>query len=160
MQQPIVWAIVDQYFCHHMTSPWMGNELISSMWLLHFRHHTYGLMGDINNHIQCVLTHWGRHKMTAIYQTTFSNAFCWMKTYEFRLIFHWIFLPMIELTIFQHWFRKWLGADQATSHYLNQCWLVIWRIYASLGLNELMCILSPNFTVVEVRTWPSNFYIP
>ena len=28
-------------------------------------------------------------------------------------------------------------ADQATSHYLNQWWLVYWRIYASLGLNEL-----------------------
>ena len=25
----------------------------------------------------------------------------------------------------------------ATSHYLNQCFLVYWRIYASLGLNEL-----------------------
>ena len=24
-----------------------------------------------------------------------------------------------------------------TSHYLNQCLLVNWRIYASLGLNEL-----------------------
>ena len=39
--------------------------------------------------------------------------------------------------IFQHWFREWLGAVQATSHYLNQWWLVYWRIYASLGLNEL-----------------------
>ena len=28
-------------------------------------------------------------------------------------------------------------ANQATSHYLNQWWLFYWRIYASLGLNEL-----------------------
>ena len=28
-----------------------------------------------------VLTHWGRDKMTAISQTTFSNAFSWMKMY-------------------------------------------------------------------------------
>ena len=28
-------------------------------------------------------------------------------------------------------------ADEATSHYLNQWWEVYWRIYASLGLNEL-----------------------
>ena len=28
-------------------------------------------------------------------------------------------------------------ADQATSHYLNQWWLVYWGIYVSLGLNEL-----------------------
>ena len=42
-----------------------------------------------------------------------------------------------ELTIFHHWFRLWLGADQATSQYLNQWWLNYRRIYASLGLNEL-----------------------
>ena len=30
-----------------------------------------------------------------------------------------------------------LGAIQAASHYLNQWWLVYWRIYTSLGLNEL-----------------------
>ena len=36
----------------------------------------------------CVaLTHWVRDKMTAIFQTTFSNAFSWMKMYEFRLKF-------------------------------------------------------------------------
>ena len=35
------------------------------------------------------LTHWGRDKMAAISQTTFSNVFSWMKTYEFRLRFHW-----------------------------------------------------------------------
>ena len=28
-----------------------------------------------------------------------------------------------QLTINQHWFRWWLGAKQATSHYLKQCWL-------------------------------------
>ena len=28
-----------------------------------------------------------------------------------------------QLTISQHWFREWLGAEQATNHYLNQCWL-------------------------------------
>ena len=33
-------------------------------------------------------------------------------------------------------FRWWLGAGQATSHYLNQYWLVYWRIYSSLGLSE------------------------
>ena len=26
---------------------------------------------------------------------------------------------------------------EVTSHYLKQLWLVYWRIYASLGLNEL-----------------------
>ena len=83
------------------------------------------------------LTHWGRDKMAAIFKTTFTNAFPYIKMYEFRLRFHWSLFPMFQLTIFQHWFRKWLGAVQATSLYLNQWWIVYQCIYASLGLNEL-----------------------
>ena len=87
------------------------------------------------------LTHWGRDKMAAISQTTLSNAFSWMTMLEFRIKFHWSLFIRVQLTISQHWFRWWLGADQATSHYLNQWWLDYRRIYASLGLNELksMC---------------------
>ena len=83
------------------------------------------------------LTHWGRDEMDIISQTTFSNAFSWMKMYELRLRFHWSLFLRVQLKIIQHWFRWWLGAVQATSHYLNQWWLYYWRIYASLGLNEL-----------------------
>ena len=68
---------------------------------------------------------------------TFSSAFSWMKTFDFGLKFHWSLLLSTYLTIFQHWFRWWLGTVQGTSHYLNQWWLVYWRIYASLSLNEL-----------------------
>ena len=32
------------------------------------------------------------------------------------------FVPKGLLTTSQHWFRLWLGAEQATSHDLNQCW--------------------------------------
>ena len=46
-----------------------------------------------------------------------------MKIYEFRLRFHWsLFLRF---------------ADQATSPYLTQWWLVYWRIHASIGFIEL-----------------------
>ena len=76
-------------------------------------------------------------QMDAISQTTFSNAFSWMKMFEFRLKAHWSLFPRVQLTIFQQWFRQWLGAGQATSHSLKQWWLVYRRIYASLGLNEL-----------------------
>ena len=82
------------------------------------------------------LTYWYRDKMATIFQT-FSNTFSLMKMYKFRLRFHWSLFPRVKLTKFQHWFRQWLGAVQATSHYLNQWWLVYWRIYASHGLNEL-----------------------
>ena len=27
-----------------------------------------------------------------------------------------------QLATTQHWFRLWLGSEQAASHYLNQCW--------------------------------------
>ena len=39
----------------------------------------------------------------------------------------------------QYWFRWWLVAGQATSHYQNQLWSSLLRhtAYASLGLNEL-----------------------
>ena len=84
-----------------------------------------------------VSTQCGRNKMPAISQTTFSNAFSWMKICLFRLRFHWSFSPSVQLTIFQHWFKWWLGAGQATSHCRNQWRLVCRRMYVSLGLNEL-----------------------
>ena len=59
--------------------------------------------------------------MAAISQT-FSSAFSWMKMFELRLKFHWSLFLRVQLTIFQHRFRWWLGAVQATSHYLNQWW--------------------------------------
>ena len=68
------------------------------------------------------LTIWGRDKMAAILRTTFSNAFSWMKMYELHLRFRWSLFLSIQLTIFQHWFRWWLGTCQATCHYLNQWW--------------------------------------
>ena len=51
------------------------------------------------------LTHWGRGKIAAISQTTFSNAFYWMKMYEFRLIFQWNLFQRFQLSISQHWCR-------------------------------------------------------
>ena len=61
-------------------------------------------------------------KMAAILQTTFSNAFSWMKMLKFWFNSHWIFFTRVQLTINQHWFRDWLVACAAPSHYLNQCW--------------------------------------
>ena len=52
-----------------------------------------------------MLTHWGRGKMAAIFQTIFSNPLFLMKMYEFRFKFHWSLLPGVQLTILKHWFR-------------------------------------------------------
>ena len=51
------------------------------------------------------LTHWGRDKMAAIFQTMFSNSFSWMKMYEFRLRFHRSLFQRVQVTIYQRWFR-------------------------------------------------------
>ena len=51
-----------------------------------------------------MVTHCGRDKMAAIFQTTFSNAFFWMKICKLWLRFHWSLFQMVQLTIFQHWF--------------------------------------------------------
>ena len=69
-----------------------------------------------------ILTDWGWEKMADIFQTTFSNAFSWMKMYKFWLRFHWSLFRRVQLTISHSWFRLWLGTHQATSHYLNQWW--------------------------------------
>ena len=51
------------------------------------------------------LTHWGRDKMAAIFQTTFPNEFSWLKMYEYRVKFHWSLFLRVQLIISQHWFR-------------------------------------------------------
>ena len=69
------------------------------------------------------------------FQMTFFK--CIFLNEKFQIKFHWSLFLRVQLTIFQHWFRQWPGADQATSHCLNQCWLVYRCIYSSLRLNEL-----------------------
>ena len=83
------------------------------------------------------LSHWGWDKMAPIFQTTFSNAFSWMKMYEFRFKVLLKFVPKFELTIFQHWFRQWLGTVQATNLSEPMIVIVYWCMYVSLGVNEL-----------------------
>ena len=51
------------------------------------------------------LTHWCRDEMADISQTRISNAFSWMRIYEFWSIFHWGLFLGVKLTIFQHWFQ-------------------------------------------------------
>ena len=91
----------------------------------------------ITRYFGMILTHWGQDKMDAILQMTFPSAFSCMKMFEFRFEFHWSVCLRVQSTIFQHWCRLWLGADQATIHYLNQWSLYYRRIFASFSLNEL-----------------------
>ena len=99
------------------------------------------------------LTHWGWDKIGAISQTAFSNEFSWMKMYEYRFKNHWSLFLRVQLTISQYWIRKWLGADQATSHYVDQWWLDYRRIYASLGLNELRVTFFHIIFTLSMMRW-------
>ena len=44
------------------------------------------------------------HKMAAVLQATFSNAFSWMKIFVFWLKFNWNLFLKVQFTISQHWF--------------------------------------------------------
>ena len=72
------------------------------------------------------LTHWGRDKMAAIFQTTFSNGFSWMKMYEFRLTFRWSLVQVMA------WRRP---GDKPLSEPMMVRLLT--HLYASLGLNGI-----------------------
>ena len=67
----------------------------------------FGYIGFIPrlHSITTILTHWSRNNMAAIFLTTFSNEFSWMKMHKFRLRFHWSLFPRVQWAIFQHWFR-------------------------------------------------------
>ena len=95
-------------------------------------------------------------QMADVSQMTFSNAFSWMKMYWFLLRFHWSVFLRVQLTIFQHWVRLWLGDGQATSHYLEQWWLVYWCIYESLGLNKLTMLSADELNLQHMFMY-NNF---
>ena len=88
----------------------------------------------------------GRHFADDVFKCIFLNENVWI--FKIPLTF----VPKVPiLTIFQHWFRYWLGAVQATSHYLNQWWLVYWSIYVSLGLSELNNPWRPSDVICRHR---------
>ena len=76
------------------------------------------------------LTHCTLNKIADTLQT-FSIAFYGMTSFIFWFKFHWNLLRRFRLTISQHWFKRGLGAVQATSHYLNHCWLRTLTSYGS-----------------------------
>ena len=90
------WRLLSQYWNDRvviLTQHWSLStpKLVNSI-SLQWRHDE---LDEVSNHQprHCILnrlsTHWGRDKMAAIFQTTFSNGFSWMKMYEFLLTFHW-----------------------------------------------------------------------
>ena len=84
-----------------------------------------------------MLTHIAHTNWQSFWQTTFSNAFSWMEMIEFRFKLHSkcsMFLT-VQLTISQHWFRPWPGAEPLSEPTLSRFHL---RIYAALGGDKLL----------------------
>ena len=74
----------------------------------------------------------GRHFADDMFKCIFLNENVWIPI-EISLKF----VPKCSINNNPALFQIMVWRRQATSRYLNQWWLVHWRIYASLGLNEL-----------------------
>ena len=99
-------------------------------------------VGFVNEHYEMphifLLTHWGRDKMAAISQTTLSNAFSWMKMYEFRLTFHWsLFLNNIPILV----------------------QIMAWRRSGDKPLSKPMEVRLPTHICVTRPQWVLCFFI-
>ena len=84
---------------------WWNTWTIVMKWLL-WLYHCDVVQCDKNLcHDHCwfflLLTHRGRVKTPVILQTTFSDAFPWMKMYALRSRFHWSVFVWFQLTLVQ-----------------------------------------------------------
>ena len=99
----LLWKCCLQNVSHfvQMSSSWLEHQ--EEMTCVNYYEHMDGLKHWSD--VSFALTHWGRDKMDAISQTTFSCAFSSMKTAVFWLNFHWNMFARVQLTIIQHWLR-------------------------------------------------------
>ena len=77
------------------------------------------------------------YKMAAIFQTIFSDAFSWNENIWIAIKISLKFLPKGPINIIPALGQIMAWCRLSESHCLNQWWLIYWRVYASLGLNEL-----------------------
>ena len=98
----------------------------------------------------CARTSAGPCLTTAIWRCR-KNSSQWQRSFQWKLHSHWLkFLWQRHVAVVRQGpglRLLYLGADlRVTSHYLNKWWLVYWRIYVSLGFNELtMFPVMTNF---------------
>ena len=83
----------------------------------------------------------GKDKMATMLHARISYSFSWN---EIVFWFEFNRSLRVQLAICQHWFRLWLGTDQATSCYLNHDDQVYWCIYVLSDLNELKTYINFN----------------
>ena len=109
---------------HAVSGTELGLTLLPATW--HFaeihilyivRYCFYIYHGQQNTYIKhpkaCLSIRFPLDKMAAISQT-FSNASSLMKCFDSNVT--GVFFLRVQLTLSQHWFWYWLGAEQSTSH--------------------------------------------
>ena len=82
------------------------------------------------------ITHWGRDKMDAISQKTFSCAISWMKMYEFRLKFHLECFPKGPI-----------------NNIPSLVQIMVWRRPGDKPLSEAMMVDLPTHVCVTRPQW-------
>ena len=85
-----------------------------------------------------------RHFADDIFKCTFLNENIWIS-----LKISLKFVPKVRINN--------IPAETAPGHYLNQWWLIYWRIYASRGFKELMLsylvkTIYPTHAIFHTRT--------
>ena len=115
----------------------------------------YILHGPFSCLLISLLTHWGWDKLPLIRRRHFQMHFLEWISLKISLTF----VPRIRINNITTSVQMIILA-QATSYYLEQPWLVYWRIYVSLGLNELVvftdyfCELSDYIdSGIKSNTW-------
>ena len=73
----------------------------------------------------------GWHYADDIFKSIFSNIDFWISN---KILILWVLL-----TICHHWFKQLLGAEQVTSHYLNQWWHSLLMHGYVHSLDEFTC---------------------
>ena len=150
-----VWCIVRRILW------WTGNDWCHKLWIARRRVNDHGSIVVVRWHfIHRPLTQWGRDKMAAIFQTTFSNSFTWMKMHEFQIRFYW------RLSQGSNWQNSSIGWDNGLAPNRRQAiiWTSdgrgYWRIYASLGLNELTHDWFYRYETLQKCGIQGSFTIP
>ena len=96
-------------------------------------------------------------KWPPFWQTTFSNAFAWMKIIELLFKFHWSFILAVKLTITQHVFDNGLAPNRGRVIIWTNADPVYRRIYAALGGDELTHWGLHKMTEISQTTFPNAF---
>ena len=151
VQLSIAWlwryrSMRSKWLCHTcwFSGPFNKDDIVREPYCVNVPHGD-GVYLDVMVEVsspRTALTNIHMGKMAAISQTTLSDAFSWMQTYEFRLRLHWILFRGVELTIFQHWFRWWLGTERRQVIIWTNVDPIHWCKYAALGGDELKLLSS------------------